>query len=352
MSNILSFPSLPKTGVTTSIAGLAEAVRTGRHAQSNVLWLKENAELLGMVSACGLTLPEHTLDVYKDIYDSIPDQMQLYPQYYRFWLSICLDLEDIGMAGDHGAYLCKWAADAGLADAELSDLQRAEARRLLMRRGVGDGVDAGPLGQRLRHFIERSGTFALPNKKAAYELTHIVFYMTDYGRRTVEFEADALTSLEYAGVLAFLDQDMDLLAEICTALEYAGVSPSRVWTDAVAVAHRAMFLHAQPGAPLNDGFHAYLVTGWALQAEGQKGFTTPVPTGPLRIDADGSQLSALRSMSAWLGETGDNPRKRGDWGAVRGDILNGLCDTRRAVLERAERSTPVFAAFFERFARV
>lgn len=352
MSNILSFPTMLKSNATTPIARLADAVRTGRHAQSNVFWLKENAELLGMISACGLTLPEDTLEAYKDIYSSIPDQMQLYPQYYRFWLSICLDLEDIGMAGDHGAYLCKWADDAGLADAELSDLQRAEARRLLNRRNVGEGVDAGPLGARLRHFIDRSGTFALPNKKAAYELTHIIFYMTDYGGRTAQLEPDALTSLEYAGVLAFLDQDMDLLAEICTALEYAGVTPSAVWTDAVGAAHRAMTLHSQPGAPLNDGFHAYLVTGWALQADGQCGFAASVPKGPLRIDADSGLQGALRPMSTWLGDTTQQPRKRGDWEAVRMDILSRLDETKAAVLERAERSTPVFAAFFERFARV
>lgn len=352
MSNILSFPSLPRTGQTSPIAGLAQGVRADRHAPSNVLWLKENAELLGMVSACDLALPDATLAGYEDIYSSIADQMKLYPQYYRFWLSICLDLEDLGMDGDHGEALCAWAHQAGLADAELSDLQRAEACRLQMRRGVGQSVSGGPLGDRLRHFMNRSGTFALPNKKAAYELTHIVFYLSDYGRHDPELDAGALTSLEYAGVLAFLDQDMDLLAEICTALRYSGVTPSPVWTDAIAAAHRGMYLHTQPGAPLNDGFHAYLVTGWALQAEGQKGFTAKIPTGPLRIDMEGHRLSALRPMSAWLGETTARPRKRGDWGAVRADILNRLCDTRRAVLERAERSTPVFAAFFERFARM
>lgn len=352
MSNILSFPSRPRAAQTLPLAGLAEAVRQGRHAQSNVLWLKENAELLGMMAACGLSLPDTALAAYEETYNSIPEQMKLYPQYYRFWLSICLDLEDLGLGGPLGADLCGWADDAGLADAELSDLQRAEARRLLTRRGVGQDVRDGALGDRLRHFTNRSGTFALPNKKAAYELTHIVFYLSDYGRQDPGLDGGTLTSLEYAGVLAFLDQDMDLLAEVCTALRYAGLTPSPVWTEAIAAAHRGMYLHSQPGAPLNDGFHAYLVTGWALQTEGQKGFTAPVPTGPLRIDADGPRLGALRPMSAWLGETAQRPRKRGDWGAVRADILNRLCDTRRAVLERAERSIPAFAAFFERFARV
>ena len=96
MSNILSFPSRPDNGNTSGLAGLAQAVRTSRHAQSNVLWLKENAELLGMLASCKQDLPQRTLAGYQDIYSSIPDQMHLYPQNYRFWLSICLDQEDLG----------------------------------------------------------------------------------------------------------------------------------------------------------------------------------------------------------------------------------------------------------------
>lgn len=351
MSNILAFPLRATTGPASSIGGLTDAVRDGRHVQSNVFWLKENAELLGMLAACNLDMPAQVLAGYDEIYSSLNDQMRLYPQYYRFWLSICLDLEDLGMSATYGEELCHWAAETGLAEAELSDLQRAEARRLQARRGAGPAVDGGALGARLRQFISRSNTFALPNKKAAYELTHIVFYLSDYGKIDPQLDTGALTSLEYAGVLAFLDQDMDLLAEVCTAQRYAGVTPSKVWTDAVATAHCGMHLYTEAGAPLNDGFHAYLVTGWAMQAEGQTGFRTPVPDGPLRIALDANQPSALRPISAWLGET-TQPRRRGDWGAVRNDILDRLCDTGRAVLERAEHSSPVFEAFFERFARV
>ena len=62
--------------------------------------------------------------------------MGFFPQYYRFLLGLCLDLEDLGIGGQKGSKLVQWVADQGLARAELSDLQRAEARRLCLRRGI------------------------------------------------------------------------------------------------------------------------------------------------------------------------------------------------------------------------
>ena len=150
---------------------------------------------------------------------------------YRFLLSICLDLEDLGLPGDKGEALAHWVDTQELPEAELSDLQRAEARRLLARRGVRAlDWDVG-LEDRLRRFVNRSETFAMPNKKAAYELTHIVFYLSEYGRRDPNLDQAAITSLEYAGILAYLDQNADLLAEICVALRYTGQTPSPIWED-------------------------------------------------------------------------------------------------------------------------
>lgn len=89
-----------------------------------------------------------------------------------------------------------------------------------------------------------------------------------------------------------------------------------------------------------------------MQAEGQRAFTAPVPDGALRFDHARPGLSALPPMSAWLGEDMTPSRRKGDWTAVRDDIVGRLCEDRRAVVESAERSSPVFEAFFERFARV
>ena len=63
---------------------------------------------------------------------------------------------------------------------------------------------AAALEARLRAFAGRSQTFAMPNKKAAYELTHIIFYLSDYGRQIPELPDGTLKSLHFTGLLAFL----------------------------------------------------------------------------------------------------------------------------------------------------
>lgn len=201
-------------------AAISAMFATRRRARGDVFWLKENAEWLGILTQLEGAQDAASLDPYRDFYATIPEQLAFFPQYYRFFLSLCLDLEDLGMTGTLGADLCRAVAAQGLAEAELSDLQRAEAARLLARRDAGT-FDAA-LDGRLRRFIGRSETFALPNKKAAYELTHIVFYLSEYGRKNPKPSAAVLTSLTYAGIVAFLDQDADLLAEICVALRFAG----------------------------------------------------------------------------------------------------------------------------------
>jgi hypothetical protein len=92
------------------------------------------------------------------------------------------DLEDMGLKVDVGGQMCYFIASQGLAEAELSNLQCGEASRLLARRGTKVSI-ARELDDRLRQFINRSATFALANKKTAYGLTHIVYYLSEYGRR-------------------------------------------------------------------------------------------------------------------------------------------------------------------------
>jgi hypothetical protein len=108
--------------------------------------------------------------------------MAFLAQYIRFYLSIFFDLENMGLKVDVGGQMCNWIAAQGLAEAELSDLQCGEASRFLARRGTKVSIALG-LDDRSRQFINRSATFALANKKTAYELTYIVYYLSEYGRR-------------------------------------------------------------------------------------------------------------------------------------------------------------------------
>lgn len=351
MSNIVAFPPRQERKPAQDLAALCAGVAGARRLPDDVHWLKENAELLGVLAATGANLPHDALVPYDEFYDGIEEKLRFYPQYYRFFVSICLDLEDLGLDGCKGAALCKWAAAVGLADAELSDLQRAEARRLLARRGAAKPVGQGALGARLRGFIERPSTFALPNKKAAYELTHIVFYLSEYGHEDPQLSEAAITSLEYVGVVAYLDQDHDLLAEVCIALRFAGYTPSSIWTEAVATAHNQIVPMSQAEAPSEaDGYHAYLVTGWAQAVAGNRCFEGDMSGYPLSFVDQSRTTSALRPLSECLLDLGNV--RSGDWSGMRGQVIPYLDAQSSEILRRAEESTDKFSGFFEQFARV
>lgn len=321
-----------------------------RRIQEDVFWLKENAEVLNILECTGQEVCENALLLHEDFYADLPERLGFFPQYYRFLLSIGLDLEDLGMPGKKMEALCSWAARSGLPEAELSDLQRAEAQRLLARRGIKTATADVSLDDRLRDFICRSATFAIPNKKAAYELTHIVFYLSEYGRRDPQLPEAALISLEYAGILAYLDQNLDLLAEVCVALRQAGAKPNTVWEDAVRQRLSGFEIIADETAPLNDVYHEYLVATWAVCTMGWDDSGCALPTARCLFLPGTSADSALRPMSAAL--MGFSGGRSTDWTVMRRSVTDMLPEEAHAVLSAAEASSEEFDAFFEHFARV
>ncbi|WP_120502545.1 hypothetical protein [Roseovarius sp. EL26] len=320
-----------------------------RRGFEDVFWLKENAEVLNVLESSGAALPEAALDAYRDFYDDIESRLGFFPQYYRFFLSICLDLESLGMPGNKGESLSQWVADQGLAQAELSDLQRAEARRLCLRRGV-DPV-AGDIGleDRLRSFAKRSATFSMPNKKAAYELTHIVFYLSEYGRIDPKLDEGFIDSLRFAGTLAYLDLNVDLLSEICIALRFAGQACPQIWQGWLSEQARCFVLEDVPHAPPTDEYHQFLMINWFLHTAGLGGFAHQVPEGPVRfIQADPGR-GPLRDISEQMYSM-DGSRSS-DWTKMRGALSEALSDDARAVLNAAEASIDKFDEFFAGFSR-
>lgn len=320
---------------------------TARRAEEDVFWLKENAELLNILASTRARVRPADLDAYAPIYDDLAENMGFFPQYYRFWLSICLDLEDLGLPGNQGEALCHWAAQQGLAEAELSDLQRAEAECLLARRGATRRDPA--LRDRLIRFMSRPETFAVPNKKAAYELTHILFYLSDYGATVPELPQQVATSLDYAGTLAFLEQNFDLLAEVCVARAYAGLPRNPIWDDAVQQALAGFTAGGCAPGAIDDAYHCYFVTSWwAAMAggmafpcepgEGGTWFAAPVPVArPL------SELSTeIRSLGAC---------RRTNWQSVRPMIESRISEQGWNLLCQAQAAAEDWDGFFERFAR-
>ncbi|OWU82321.1 hypothetical protein ATO6_22100 [Oceanicola sp. 22II-s10i] len=350
MTNVvqLTFPNRARTRADR-LAALASAFADDRRSRGDVFWLKENAEFLNIMECTQAAPDDRALEVHRDFYDTIEKRLAFFPQYYRFLLSICLDLEDLGIGGDKGKRLVQWTADEGLAEAEMSDLQRAEARRLMLRRGVDPLASDTGLGARLMAFAGRAATFAMPNKKAAYELTHTIFYLTEYGRKSMTFGPDVTRSLSFAGTLAYLDQNADLLAEVCVAMRFAGLTPPAIW-EAWITDHTDSFIvasgdRAEPG---RDDYHEFLVCTWATATAGADPFARPVSFDRLSFHAAPRRSAPLRSMSQTML---DLDSRSGDWTRMRGLIANTLDRDAMAVLEEAEAACTEFDAFFAGFAR-
>lgn len=327
------------------MACFSEHRRTG----DDVFWLKENAELLNILECTRADVDEQGLASYASFYDTIEKRLQFFPQYYRFLLSICLDLEDLGMDGDKGEALVAWAVQQRLADNELSDLQRFEARRLMARRGFDPLPQDTGLEDRVRGFIRRSGAFSMPNKKAAYELTHAVFYLSEYGQRDPKLCEDVKKSLEFTGLLAFLEQNADLLAEVCVAMRHAGFTPSATWENWL-IRHTHRF-HVETGEMANpqDDYHEFLVCNWLMADTGQMPFSKALSHDRMSFVRTDVTPGPLRELSEAMYQLDD--AREGDWNKMRDVVLDRLSDGAQLVVSYAEKSSDNFKDFFHGFAR-
>lgn len=354
MSNViqLSFPSRSEQRAA-KYAALLDTFANHRRIQEDVFWMKENAELLNILECTGQDVAPEALAAHADFYNSIEERLEFFPQYYRFLLSICMDLEDLGIdtgkSGPKSAKLAEWVAAQGLVEAELSDLQRGEALRLLSRRDVTLAEDQNDINQRLHRFISRPATFSMPNKKAAYELSHIVFYLSEYGRNCVSLSAEAMQSLSFAGTLAFLDCNWDLVAEIIVSMRYAGMTPPAIWEEELSAHVNRFAIATGDDAVRQDEYHEYLVCNWALSEIGGKPFAMTLPEGPVSFHADRGFAHPLREMSETLYDLGK--RRSGDWDQMRDYVYDNMGEDSATILDQAETACDDFAAFFAGFAR-
>lgn len=349
MSNIVTLSGAARARVLPiAIDRLPGVFARQRHAQDDARWLKENAEVLRLLVATGQRPdPAALAAAYGDFAADLPARLAFFPQYYRFYLSIALDLRDLGLPGVEAGRLVARAMADGLPDAELSDLQRAEARLLAQRAGVTVLRDAG-LTERLLGFAARSATFALPNKKAAYELTHIAFYLSDYGRHGFAGAETLQESLEFVGIVAWLEQNTDLLAEVCLALHYCGAAPPALWQAGVTRDLAGFYIGSIEGAAGNDDYHAWLMAAWADCAAGGTPLQRGVPAGPLGFVAPPAASALAEISGALLRMEG---ARGGDWPLMRRRLLPVLSRPALDLLDAAAEAIPSFERFFARFAR-
>ncbi|MDQ7070113.1 MAG: hypothetical protein Q9M48_05130 [Rhodobacterales bacterium] len=331
-------------------SALLHSFAAHRRFGDDVFWLKENAELLNILECTGVALEDDALGAHESFYDNIEKRMGFFPQYYRFLLSICLDLEDLGMDGGKGEKMVNWVADQGMAQSEMSDLQRFEARRLMLRRGRDPLPGDLGLEDRMRGFCERSVAFAMPNKKAAYELTHTVFYLSEYGRKDPLLGADAKQSLENAGTLAFLDQNADLLAEVCVAMRYAGFPPAKIWENWVQRETHRFDVEIGDASAGHDDYHEYFVSNWLMALAGNDVFAKRFAPESMRFYAPQGRIAPLREMSECMFRLDD--QRSDDWARMRGHVVETMSPEAMDVLNDAEAASNNFDAFFSGFARV
>ncbi|KNG95473.1 DUF6902 family protein [Pseudaestuariivita atlantica] len=348
MSNVVAVDFKPRATTADDRAWrLSHSFARHRRFGEDVLWLKENAEFLNVLETGPLDVSDDALEVYDDFYARAAERMAYFPQYYRFFLGMVLDLEALRGGGETGLQLAEFARDRDLVAAELSDLQRAEARRLMLRRGIDPVKDPG-LTDRLIVFASRPETFALPNKKAAYELTHIVFYLSEYGRRAPDLPDAVRRSLENAGTLAALEMNADLLSEICVALRFGGWTPPAGWEDWLARFVAASRVLPQDGTPVADGYHPYLVTQWHAGLTGGAQFGGEIGEGAVDFLVPGPSVHALREVSQALMH---DPARTGDWEVMQRRLDGALSHDAGLHLAHVAETSPDFAAFFDVFAR-
>ena len=351
MSNVVQFAVAPRARSREAcIPALLGAFAQSRRPIDDVFWLKENAELLNLLAVTGREVAPEALEPLAGFYENAADRLAFFPQYYRFILSIALDMETLGWRGRVAEELCAMAARSGLAQAELSDLQRAEARRLLSQRRFADDVDAG-LDDRLRAFVRRPETFAIPNKKAAYELTHIAFYLSDYGTRDPNLDAGAIDSLHFAGAVAYLEGNSDLLAEVSIALRYSGVACPQPWVEFLTVSRHEFHISEGQGRFAQDSYHDYLVCQWEAALSGQALFDSAMPHVPNRFEKRRSgAVSPLREISEVLFLMDANAR--GMKASRHRRLTETLSFHAKDRLEKLEAALPTrFGRFFDLFAR-
>ncbi|MEM8774533.1 MAG: hypothetical protein AAGF53_05835 [Pseudomonadota bacterium] len=333
---------------THRLEALMQRFASERRKPDDVFWLKENAELLNILHSLEKTVAPDTLDPLTSLYDALDTRLGFFPQYYRFFLSICLDLEDLGLDGGRAEHAVDWVISEGLVEAELSDLQRAEARRLCQRRGRDPISGDTGLDDRLRAFTARRETFALPNKKAAYELTHIVFYLSQYGHKAPRLPEACIDSLHFAGTLAFLELNIDLLAEICIALRFAGHTPPAIWEDWLHEQKSTFRLKPNSLAWIGDDYHPYFMVNWFADLAEGDGFKETIPEGPLYFSAPKNERVPLREISECMYRM-DGARLP-NWPAMR-RVLDGLLSVEAREMVAAAETAIDFDAFFAGFSR-
>lgn len=287
---------------------IVEAFAVKRNPNLNFPFLKENGELLQIAANCQTLVEPSALDLYTPFYDKSQDLIKLYPQFFRFILGITADLERLGYSGTMGKQIAYQALADRILDFDTSDTRRLEMVSLFQRLGL----ENEPIKQceqsvieNIEKFTSDPKRFIYLNKPFFYELTHIIFFLTEFGNKHIRFNTDLVSCLKYAGVLCHLDEDYDLLAEICISLRYLSAPVPLHWEDDVLnyASQIQVTFGTDMKSALNasvDDYHIYFVCNWLADVKGEPSFQIKPGRQAPNFIAPASSKSFLSHLSSMV----------------------------------------------------
>lgn len=322
-----------------------EGFAVKRSPSLSLPYLKENGELLSIAYHAGLLAEPRALSLYEEFYNASYDILTSYPQYYRFVLGLVLSLEALGQSGHKSHDLCTYVIDEAMINFDTSDSRRLEAIFLLSRNA---DLNAEHLQRQtqatdnLGHFLSNPKRFTKFNKPLFYELTHFVFFLTEYGAQTTPFKDAFAQALMYVGLLSLLDHDADLLAEVGVCLKFLGLEVPDYWDEYLVQSLSEVEVKYETSVmsslnPAVDEYHLYLVLNWYHAMQKRPVFTekfnsrTPNFVVPERAHTPLSQLSDLVHQVVI--------NKQGS-GISRDQFLDMLSDSDREHFEKTIKSAP------------
>ena len=294
-----------------------EAFAVKRNPDMSFPFLKENGELLSIALNLGFLIDPRAVNLYRDFYENAYTLISCYPQYYRFILPMVLDLEAAGMAGEQGRKITEFVRQKDLLSFDTSDVRRLEAISILKRTtSLLEDENAIYLSilERVDSLIANPDWYTKFNKPLFYDLTHIIFYLTDYGRTDLPLAGDPTPSLMNIGLLALLDNDADLLSEVCLCLGYLKRSIPDYW-DTFLTAYMEDIKVSFEGTvasvlnPTVDEYHLYLVCNGYMAAQNRRAFKDSFKSQTPSFYVPPCAPSCLAKLSDYAHQAHFHPRR-------------------------------------------
>lgn len=337
----------------------SETVFSFAHKRNHELsfsYLKENGELLSIAASTGLELEPVAIEYYRKFYDTAYETCVFFPQYFRFILAIVLDLEDLGLDGTVGQKICDHVRAQNYIHYETSDTRRLEILNLLERRNPDSPTEINHrhyLHQNVDKFISNPDHFIKFNKPLFYDLTHYIFFLTNYGQRPCPLQNSPIPCLTNIGILALLDDDADLLAEVCICFHFLGETPPRYWENYVktALSQIEITFDYKDRIRLNpstDQYHTYFVNNWLFALQNQSVFSEHLAQGTpyFSFPEKGRSLLSLLSESLYATQLSRTQTESECLGA-----LLKLSDTHQTILSKTITSSPQTARLLTQYSQ-